>query len=149
MSKPAGVVPALVPAACRCGCGRPQQRRDLYHACYEWWRTHGRPDAVPPPGPLRHAGNPVAVQLRDALKVYLWQHMSSCSPQAWLSAYELCRVIAQRYTRDAAGGHWAGRIVTLEACLAELEAAGEVECRETGGRPARQYRWRPAAQAAA
>lgn len=89
----------------------------------------------------RRAGRPCSVQLRDALKVYLWQHLSSCTPGAWLSAYELCRVIALRYTFDAPNGHWQGRIVVLEECLAEMVAAGEVERRETGGRPARQYRW--------
>lgn len=69
----------------------------------------------------------------------------------WFTSYELCRLIAQRYTHDAPNGHWQGRKITLESCLAELEAAGEVEVRdrprESAQGPslvARQYRWRPA-----
>lgn len=98
-------------------------------------------------GPLRRPGRPCAVQLRDALKVYLWQHMSSCGPATWLSSYELCRIVAQRYTHDAPSGHWQGRQVVLVQCLAELEAAGEVETREfrrDASRTVRRYRWRPA-----
>lgn len=151
MSAMTTFVPTLT--RCRCGCGRPVKCMNLAASCHVWWLGNGRPASVPPPE-ARKGGRPSDVPLRDALKVYLWQHMSAYR-QSWFTAAELCRVIAEQYTLEQSAHRtgYAGRTGTVKSCLAELMEAGEVEYREiprdgrVGAGPGRstavrkQYRW--------
>jgi hypothetical protein len=97
----------------------------------------------------RHGGevNRTKIALRDALNVYVWQHLSS-HPDTWFSAVELARLISKRYICErkppsCAGDRW-GRSNVLAKILQDMLAAGEVVTRPCAGAPApgaREWRW--------
>lgn len=90
-------------------------------------------------------GDPVLVALRDALRIYILQHLSKF-PQSWLSALDLARVIHEQYIVDERS--WNGQVPLRHkeviAMLRELAEDGEVECRESPAR-AGFWQWRRAA----
>jgi hypothetical protein len=100
-----------------------------------------------PNGPHRGGASRTKIALRDALNIYVWQHLRA-HPSTWFSAVELARVISEQYICECkppscAGDRW-GRSNVLAKILQDMLAAGEVVARLRAGAPApgaREWRW--------
>lgn len=72
------------------------------------------------------------IALRDALRVYVWQHLGKY-PGHWFTAVELARVIREQYICDprppGVGPNRYGRSNVLASVLAELRDTGDVTSR--------------------
>jgi hypothetical protein len=78
---------------------------------------------------LAHTGGkrPDRTALRDAIKIWLWQHTQKY-PRLWFTPVELARVIAEQYACEPQPwrvSFW-GRGRTVISCLEELETLGDV-----------------------
>lgn len=102
-----------------------------------------------PNGIHRGGVDPRKIALRDALRVYVWQHLTRYRDQ-WFTAVELARVIGEQYIGGpkppSHGSFHYGRSNVLLSVLEELEGRGEVERREVPRTRAsasliRQWRW--------
>jgi hypothetical protein len=82
-----------------------------------------------PAGPHHGGVDPVKIALRDALKIYTWQHLGK-HPQSWFTAVELARVIRDRYICDprppSVSAYRYGRSNVIMSVLRELERMGDV-----------------------
>lgn len=84
-------------------------------------------------GPHRGGVDGRKIALRDALRVYVWQHLNKY-PELWFTEVDLARVIAQQYVcepRSMGVGtcHW-GRSNAIHKVLLWLEERGEAACRQ-------------------
>lgn len=90
-----------------------------------------------PNGPHRGGPDPVKRALRDALGVYVWQHLSRY-PRQWFSAVELARVISEQYIGGprppGQGIYHYGRSNVIMKILREMQDRGEVQSRPNPAR---------------
>ena len=91
--------------------------------------------------------SPVQVALRDALRIWAWQHLNKF-PATWFSEYELARVIREQYACDPMTlCPRYGRVQSLHRALVYLEGRGEAVTRMSmpdQGRGGRFREWQAA-----
>lgn len=94
-------------------------------------------------GPHRGGVDSRKIALRDALRVYVWQHLNKY-PELWFSEPDLARVIHEQYIGGGRPGSWGtlhyGRSNAIHKVLCWLEARGEAERKQ--GERGRQWQAR-------